>query len=414
MNPIALAIPVFLAAMGLELLVARARRRPVYRLQDALADLGCGVAQQVAGVFIAAALLSVYDQAYRRAALLTFEEGSGWPWLLAFGWVDLAYYAWHRASHEVSLLWAVHAVHHQSEDYNLAVALRQAILSTTSSLPFYLPLALLGVPAAVFAAMLAFSTLYQFWIHTELVGPLGWLERVINTPSSHRVHHAVNPRYLDRNYAAVLIVWDRFFGTYEAERERPVYGVTTPLGSFNPAWAQLQPWVELVQRSRRLRGLDRWRVWWRSPAWSPEGTKRPSEAEVQARPRFERPVAPGVRRYALVQFLPLIAATFLMLLADHGTDPALLALAALFVFWTLVTVGGLLDGARWAVPLEVARLAALAAALVAWAPRPPWAGRLPLAALPAALAMAVWLVVEALRRAEPGAAQPEGGAAARE
>jgi len=401
LNPIALAIPFFLLAMGLELAVARARRQPVYRLQDALADLGCGVAQQVAGVFIGAALLAAYQRLFQRAALVRFEEGSGWPWLLAFVWVDVAYYWWHRASHEVAFLWAVHAVHHQSEDYNLAVALRQAILSTLTSFPFYLPMALLGVPTLVFAATLAFSTLYQFWIHTELVGWLGPVEQVLNTPSAHRVHHAVNPRYLDRNYAAVLIVWDRLFGSYARERERPVYGVSKPLGSYDPVWAQLQPWSELAARSRAARGLDRLRVWWRSPSWSPDGAAPLSEAAVQARPKFERPLAPGVQRYVLAQFVPLIAATFFMLLSEPTAHPRALGLAALFVFWTLLTVGGLLDGRRWAVALEAARLAALAAALALWLPPPAGVERLPLAALPAALGMVIWLLAETRRRGVP-------------
>ncbi len=414
LHPIALAIPVFLLAMGLELLVARGQRRRVYRLQDALADLGCGVAQQVAGVFIGATLLAVYERLFLRAALIHFPDGSAWPWLVAFVWVDVAYYWWHRASHRVSFLWAVHAVHHQSEDYNLAVALRQAILSTITSFPFYLPMVLMGVPTLVFATMLALSTLYQFWIHTELVRRLGPLERWLNTPSAHRVHHAVNPRYLDRNFAAVLIVWDRVFGTYAPEREPPVYGVTKPLRSFNPMWAQLQPWSELVDRSRRLHGLDRLRVWWRSPDWSPAGATLPSEAEVQARPKFEQPVAAGVQRYALVQFLPLIAATFFMLLWQVEARPRALGVAALFVFWTLLAVGGLLDGRRWAVPLEAARLAALAAALVAWAPLPAGAERLALAAVPAALGMAAWLLAELRRRGPAGWVPPTAVEAARQ
>lgn len=397
LNPIALAIPGFLLAMGLELLVARARRRTVYRLQDAVADLGCGVAQQVAGVFIGVALLAGYQWVFETVAPFRLEEGSGWAWLLALVGVDLLYYAWHRASHRVNVLWAVHAVHHQSEDYNLAVALRQAVLSTTTSFPFYLPLALLGVPTLVFGASLAFSTLYQFWIHTGLVGWLGPVERVINTPSSHRVHHAINPRYLDRNYAAVLIVWDRLFGTYAREREPPVYGVTKPLRSFNPVWAQLQPWWELLERSRRLRGLDRLRVWWRPPDWSPEGGALPTEAEVQRRPKHERPIPAGVRRYALVQFAPLIAATFVMLLADPAVHARLLAVALLLVLWTLVSVGGLLDGRRWAVPLEVARLAALAALLVAWPPLPTATWRVALATIPPALGLITWLLLEVRR-----------------
>jgi sterol desaturase/sphingolipid hydroxylase (fatty acid hydroxylase superfamily) len=401
LNPIALAIPVFLLAMGLELVVARVRRRAVYRTQDALADMGCGVAQQVAGVFFAASLLAAYEGVFRRA-LVHFPEGSAWPWLVAFVWVDVAYYWWHRLSHEVNVLWAVHAVHHQSEDYNLAVALRQAILSSVTQLPFYLPLALLGVPTLVYATISALSTLYQFWIHTELVGRLGPVEWVLNTPSAHRVHHAVNPRYLDRNYAATLIVWDRLFGSYAPERERAVFGVTKPFRSFNPVWAQLQPWSELLAKSRQLHGLDRLRIWWKSPAWTPGGTSLPSEEQVQARPKFERPVARGIRRYAFVQFMPLIAATFLVLLWAEEASPRALGVVGLFTFWTLLTVGGLLDGARWAVPAELVRLAALAAALILWAPLPgsPASAALVLGTV----GMATWLYVEARRRAAaPGA-----------
>jgi alkylglycerol monooxygenase len=393
LNPIALAIPVFLVAMGLELALARARRRQAYRLPDSLADLGCGVGQQVAGVFMAASLLAAYEWLFRRAALVHFSGGSGWPWLLAFLWVDVAYYWWHRLSHRVNFLWAVHAVHHQSEDFNLAVALRQAILSPVTSFPFYLPMALLGVPTLAYATVNAFSTLYQFWIHTELVGRLGRAELVLNTPSSHRVHHAVNPRYLDRNYAAVLIVWDRLFGTYVPEEERPVYGVTKPIQSFNPVWAQAQPWSELAGKALALRGLDRLRVLWRPPDWNPGAPPPPSEAELRSRPKFERPLPRGVQLYALVQFAPLIAATFLMLTWVDAASPRALAVAALFVFWTLATVGGLLDARRWALPAESARLAALAASLLYWAPLP--GGRVVSAlAIPAALGMALWLFAE--------------------
>ncbi|MBI5071237.1 MAG: sterol desaturase family protein [Deltaproteobacteria bacterium] len=364
-NYIAYAIPFFLVAMAGELLWAWRRGRRVYRLADAVADLGCGVGQQVGTVFLAASLLAAYAWLLEHVALLRFGPGSPWPWLAALLWVDLAYYWWHRLSHEVSFLWAVHAVHHQSEDYNLAVALRQAVLSGVTSFPFYAPLALLGVPAPVFVGAISLSTLYQFWIHTELVGKLGPLERVLNTPSAHRVHHAVNPRYLDRNYGAILIVWDRLFGSYAEEREPPVYGVTHPIRTFNPAWAQLQPWAEIVARARRLRGLDRLRVWWRSPAWSPAGDALPSEGEVQARPRHEAPVSAARRWYALLQFAPLVALTFFMLLGQSSADPRLLAAGGLFTLLTLVAVGGLLDGRRWAPWLEGLRLGLVALALVA-------------------------------------------------
>ena len=360
-SDIAYAIPFFLALIGLELVAARRMGRRVYRLQDGVADLGCGIAQQVALVFFAVAMLEAYARLHARAPLRL--DGAA-AWAVAFFYVEVAYYWWHRLSHEVNLLWAAHAVHHQSEDYNLAVALRQAVLTTFTSLPFYLPMALLGVPTAVYAATLSYSTLYQFWVHTELVGKLGPLEGILNTPSAHRVHHAVNPRYLDRNYGAILIVWDRLFGTWAEERERPVYGTTKPLASYHPLWAQLQPWQEIAGKARGLPLRDRVLVWFRSPAWSAGGAPGPTEAEVQRRTKQERPISRAARGWALAQMAPLVGVTFLLLLHQNEAPLGWLALGAAFVLWTLLSVGALLDGRRWAVPLEAARVAA-GAALVA-------------------------------------------------
>ncbi|MHB8873231.1 MAG: sterol desaturase family protein [Myxococcaceae bacterium] len=238
-NYIALAVPFFFVLIGAELVLARRRGRQVYRARDALTDLGCGITQQTVGLLFTAALIAGYGALYDRFRLFGFRPGSPVPWVIAFV--------------GVSFFWAVHVVHHQSEDYNLAVALRQAVLSPVTTWPFFAPLALLGVPPLVLVAANSVSTLYQFWIHTELVGRLGPAEKVINTPSAHRVHHAVNRRYVDRNYGAIFIVWDRLFGSYEPEGEPCVYGLGHPLRSFNPLWAQVHYWVELWQRARRAR-----------------------------------------------------------------------------------------------------------------------------------------------------------------
>jgi alkylglycerol monooxygenase len=364
-NYIAFAIPFFLLLIGVEVLVARTRGRSVYRVHDALADLGCGVGQQVVMVFAGAAVLAGYAWLYGRARLVTFPASSVAPWAIAFVFVDVAYYWWHRLSHEVNFLWAAHAVHHQSEDYNLAVALRQSVLTGFTSLPFYYPMALVGVPTIVYATTVAFSTLYQFWIHTELVGRLGPLELVLNTPSHHRVHHAVNPRYLDRNYGAVLIVWDRLFGTFAEEREAPVYGTTKPLASFNSAWAQVQTWFEIAEKARALpRRRDRLRMWFAPPSWDPLGAPSPSEAELRARAKHAARVPRALEAYAAVHFTPLIAATFFMLLWQYSAPRAALGVAAALVLVTLVSLGALMDGAPWAVPLEAVRLVAVAVAVV--------------------------------------------------
>src|SRR6266852_2961559 len=251
-NYIALAIPFFFLLMGVELWVAGRRGARVYRFNDALVDLSCGMTQQVLLVFAVGLLGACYLWLYQHRFWSLHGPAA---WLVAFFAVDFIYYWWHRLSHRVNFLWAVHVVHHQSEDYNLAVALRQAVLSVWTIWPFHLSLALIGVPPVVFATVESFSTLYQFWIHTELVGKLGWYERAFNTPSQHRVHHAINPRYLDRNYAATLCIWDRLFGTFQEEREQTVFGLVKPLASFNPLWAQLQAWAALWRTSRGARGV---------------------------------------------------------------------------------------------------------------------------------------------------------------
>jgi sterol desaturase/sphingolipid hydroxylase (fatty acid hydroxylase superfamily) len=363
-NYIALAIPVFFALMGVELWVARRRRLRLYRFNDAVVDLSCGMTQQILLVFGAGGLGAAYVWMYAHRFVTLAGPAA---WIVAFVAVDLAYYVWHRLSHRVSFLWAVHSVHHQSEDYNLAVALRQAVLSVWTILPFHLPLALVGVPPVVFATVESFSTLYQFWIHTELVGKLGWYESVFNTPSQHRVHHAINPRYLDRNYAATLCIWDRLFGTFQEEREQPVFGLVKPLASFNPLHAQVQPWVALWRASSEARGLDRVRVWLKGPEWLPGGGR--SEAKEIARaalkkhdPQLRRALAPWL---AANLALAILGTTYLLF--TQWTLPLRwqVALAALLLL-TMLAWGGLLERRRWAVPVELARLAACGAIALAW------------------------------------------------
>jgi alkylglycerol monooxygenase len=368
-NLIALAIPAFFIFIGLELWVARRRGTSVYRLADALADLGCGIGQRAVLVLGAAAVLGVYALVYAHARLVTFAEGSLWPWAIAVVGVEVAYYWWHRLSHEVNLLWAVHVVHHQSEDYNLAVALRQAILSPLSILPFYLPLAVLGVPLVHFAVVEALVTLYQFWIHTELVGRIGPLEAVLNTPSHHRVHHAVNPQYLDKNYAGTFIVWDRLFGSFAPERERCIYGVSHPLQSFNPAWAQLQPWVALFSEVARAPSLGAAvRFLFASPAFRPPWVGPTGALRGQpGTPETKYEVRPGqpTTTYVFVNFVLLVVGAFSLVMWGNELPLVARLIAVGLILLSLTTLGGLLELRRWALPLEAARWTAVAASC-AW------------------------------------------------
>jgi hypothetical protein len=208
--------------------------------------------------------------------------------------------------------------------------------------------------------MSAISTLYQFWIHTELVGKLGWLEAWLNTPSHHRVHHAINPRYLDKNYGAILIVWDRLFGTFAREEEPCVYGIVKPFASYNPVWAQIQPLVAVAQASLAApRPIDKLRVWFKSPAWRPEGVPPypgVEDGSYLSRPKYDPVAPPRVRAYVVSQFaLAVAATTVLMFTQQEAPLPAIVG-GATFVVVTLVTSSALLEGRSWAKPVEAGRL----------------------------------------------------------
>jgi sterol desaturase/sphingolipid hydroxylase (fatty acid hydroxylase superfamily) len=400
MSYIHLAIPVFFALMAVEFLAARLLERETYRLADSVADLSCGILQQVLEVFLKTALFAGYAWLFASHRLFDVPAASAWAWAACFVGVDFLYYWFHRWSHEVNAGWAAHAVHHQSEEYNLSVALRQGALQPAFSWVFYLPLALLGFPPAMFLAVSSFNTLYQFWIHTRLVGRLGPLEWVLNTPSHHRVHHGRNPRYIDRNHGGTLIVWDRLFGTFGEERDEPVYGVTRPLASWNPLWANAREWVEMWRVARRAaRPMDRLRVLWKRPGWRPGdlgGYVPPPEVDRATYVRYDVPVPRALKAYVLVHFASATAGAVVFLYATPRLGADARAAGALAIALTLASLGGLLDRRAWATPFEAARVVALAGAAAVIAGWGAIAG--------AAAAAAVASLLALRYRASPGAA----------
>jgi sterol desaturase/sphingolipid hydroxylase (fatty acid hydroxylase superfamily) len=242
-NLVNLAIPGFLALLLLEVLLDAVMRRDLYRLKDTAASLAMGTGNVLLGTVSKAMVFGVYTAVHRFAI---FPIGYQW-WALAllFFAEDFTYYWFHRTSHECRLFWASHVVHHSSQRYNLGTALRQTWTGGFMSFVFWLWLPLVGFPPAMIMTMQAISLLYQFWIHTEMVRSLGPLEAVMNTPSHHRVHHGANAEYLDRNHAGVLIIWDRFFGTFEPEDEKVVYGLTKNINSYNPLRIAFHEWIDI-------------------------------------------------------------------------------------------------------------------------------------------------------------------------
>jgi len=273
------------------------------------------------------------------------SAGAWWVWVAALIGYDFCYYWLHRAGHRVAGLWAAHVVHHQSEDYNLSTALRQTSTGFLFSWIFFLPLAVLGVPPLVFGIVALVDLLYQYWVHTQQIGKLGWFDRWFCAPSNHRVHHAVNDRYLDKNYGGILIVWDRLFGTFapEDDREPCVYGTRAPLQSWNPVWANVQVYRELAQDSRRTKSwADKAKVWLKPPGWRPAdvAAQWPRPAfDIKRRRRYDPPITEQAGWVAATLFLVVLGLTTLLLWNAHQLAPWLLALLALGVVALLWAVG---------------------------------------------------------------------------
>ncbi|MBK8341303.1 MAG: sterol desaturase family protein [Flavobacteriales bacterium] len=406
MEYIVLSIPLFFALIGAELLWSWRSGKPVYRLNDFVANLGCGIGSQVVGAFTKTFIFAAYLWTYDHWRLFTLES-TALTALTAFLLIDVLYYWFHRLSHEVGFLWAAHVVHHQSEEYNLSVALRQSWFQGLFSWWFYLPLAVLGFHPVMILTVGAFVTLYQFWIHTKAFGKLGPLELVFNTPSHHRVHHGSDPKYIDRNHAGTLIVWDKLFGTFQREEEEPVYGITSTLTTWDPVSANLRTWSEMVDLAKRCpRWQDKVLIFVKPPGWRPAelgGPQRPEQRDRTTYRKFNTQVSHALAGYVLVQFWLMVGTTSYFLFRQEALGPLFeWALAGLIILWVM-TLGLLLDGKRWAQGLEAARILVLAVVILAGHAQFPSALTVALALLacPASWAW-LWRVGRTLRAGADG------------
>lgn len=282
MNLIALATPFFVLSVVLEIVLARfGKAKAHYEAKDTLVSLGLGLGSSVAGVLVAGAVFAATLWTYQHR-IFSIPMTAWWAWIAIFLLEDLTYYWFHRLSHERRFWWAAHVNHHSSQHYNLSTALRQTWTGgVNGSWLLWLPLAFVGFPPPMIAIEKSVSLIYQFWIHTEAIRRLpAPLEAVLNTPSHHRVHHARNPRYLDRNYAGILIVWDKLFGTFveEDEAEPPRYGIVKNLGDFNIIRAAFHEWAAIGQDLWRARSpREVWGYLFGPPGWSPDGSRQTSD-----------------------------------------------------------------------------------------------------------------------------------------
>ena len=413
----ALVLPLFYLAVYLDYAYGRAQGRTDYEAKDTVGSLGVSIMMSALGTTTILVRLAIYTIAYDYLSLLQWSPASPWTWVIGLLVYDFTYYWQHRMGHEWNLLWASHGVHHSSDRFNLATALR--VPSATMHLwtwLFALPLAILGFPPAVYAVAALLNLLYQFWIHTERIGSLGRFDRWFGSPSNHRVHHGVNERYLDKNYGGILMCWDHWFGTFEDERaDDPVrYGTRAPVRSWNPLWINLDSFWALCRDAWRAdRWSERLSIWWRRPGWRPQRAQRldPKPAfDLSAHAHFDTPTAPGLVRYALAQ-MALLPAQLVHLIAVATWLPWQPELAyASYLSFGAVTLGLLLSPEagkrRLGTGLELLRMAGSAALALSgqWfgqAHLPPWASY---CVTLIAVASSVWLMALLMRRPRPIAA----------
>lgn len=363
MNLILYAVPFFFLLIAVELIAERVRRTDYYRVNDAITSLSTGTINQLVSVLQKLFPLTLYVMVYQQFAL--FELGDSLVvWLLAFIAYDFFYYWNHRCGHEVNLLWAAHVVHHSSEEYNLTTALRQTGTSFLSVV-FYLPMAMVGFDPLLTITVGALNLIYQFWVHTQHLPKLGWFEWVFVTPSNHRAHHAQNAVYIDRNYGGVFILWDRLFGSYQEELEHdpPVFGIRGAIRSWNPLWANIQVYNQLLLDAMHT---DDWRhkctIWFRRTGWRPPDVVQRyplQKTDLDDFQKFDLKLPAYLRVYCLLQYATIAAIAFAFALSAEALALQQQFMVVIFVLISSFSVGSVMEHKRYAGVLEWLRLSIL-------------------------------------------------------
>lgn len=313
---IAFSIPFFLLFIFLEALYFWRKNTHMLRLNDGLTNLSCGIVTLIFEVFTKGALFVFFDFMVRQFAIVSWQTEAISTWIVFFFVYDFFYYWGHRLSHSINFFWNGHLPHHQSEEYNFTVALRQGALQDTLVFPVFLPMAIMGCPVEVFASVLLLNKFFQFWVHTRAIGRVPFIEGVLNTPSAHRVHHAVNPIYVDKNLGGVVMLWDRLFGTWSAEREDEpcVFGVRKPYRSWNPLFAHVDWWTRLWKDANHTYSWrNKIKLWFMSTGWRPSDAQQSDPWEpydIEGYKKYDPPVTMARKGLAIVLFmltLPLIS-----------------------------------------------------------------------------------------------------------
>ena len=285
-------------------------KKNTYRLNDTFVSISIGLISRFPVILNLGFNTLIFSLAATTFNLKLLPLDSWVTWVVGFVLYDLTYYVQHRLHHEIKLLWATHIVHHHGEEFNLSTALRQTSTGWLWKWMFYIPMIVIGVPAEVFITVGGLNLLYQFWVHTEHIPKLGYIEKIFVTPSNHRVHHAKNPEYIDANYGGVFILWDRMFGTYIEEKEniKPVYGTVKALESWNPIWANIEVFYNMLLDSvRTKKWSDKIKVWYAPTYWRPDDVAKeyPSKP-VNLKTKYNPKISTTSKIYVVVQMIGIM------------------------------------------------------------------------------------------------------------
>ena len=362
LNFAAFAIPAFFIFVGLEYFVSIKRNKDVFQFESSAVNISIGIAERLLNLFLTALFYNLFQWIFANFALSQIPN-VWYVWVLLLLVTDLVWYWYHRLGHEVNILWAAHVVHHQSESFNYTVSARITTMQAIIRNAFWCILPWMGFhPDMVIAVLIVHGT-YSFFTHTQLVTRLGWLEHVLITPSHHRVHHASNEKYLNKNYGDLFVFWDKLFGTFQAEEEAPRYGLTHPLRSFSFVWQHVHYFAELSYAVRTTKG------WWPRVRmlFGP-----PEILDQQIRPMLERrlvppvakvPISKRVMRYVVGQLIAAATGLFAFALCFNFTSTASRLLITIFILITLVNCGALLQQRKWIYYMEFSRLLLLTGGL---------------------------------------------------
>ncbi len=359
-NSVKFAMIIFSILICIEWVSGIIAKKRVYRIFDTVTSISSGMTNNLKSILKLSIVIISYQWMYEHWSFKILES----TWLvfaIAFIGTDFAFYWSHRLNHRINIMWNRHIIHHSSEEYNLACALRQSVSGITEVYFFlYLPLALIGVPTKVMSIILPIHLFAQFWYHTQLINKMGLLEHILVTPSHHRVHHAINMEYIDKNYASIFIIWDKIFGTFQEELDSvsPVYGVKKPVKTWNPIIINFLHLFQLIKDAIRTKNwIDKFKVWFMPTGWRPFDVKIKYPIKIIEDPysydKHETPSGTFLKSWSITQLILHFFMQFHLIFLLDKIDFIALLLYGIFIFVSILSATSLMDRNKLFLPFEL-------------------------------------------------------------